>query len=180
MKITIALCLLFVSATLSAQYGPPAKDLEEGLFFLKEIQRQLEPAVNEARERAVVFKLVANVQTRLIGRDPGTEISDAIRSIDDFFYRRRQSARTLSPENLKTLESVRKELELQQPPYTIVALRERLHHEFVHPLQMKVLTDMRDIERLKSEWENFVGRHLRPTYDEGLAGITVATKEPGQ
>ncbi|MGZ5442736.1 MAG: hypothetical protein ACXW5U_12010 [Thermoanaerobaculia bacterium] len=67
MKITIALCLLIASSPLFAQYGPPAKDLDEALFFMKEIQRQLEPAVAEARERAVVFKLVGNVQNKLIG-----------------------------------------------------------------------------------------------------------------
>jgi len=181
MRTTIALCLLVASIPLCAQYGPPAKDLEDALFFMREIQRQVEPAVLEARDRAAVFVLVARMHTKLIGKEPATEVSDAIRSIDDFLYRREQSGKALSQQNLKTLMSVRKELEIVQPPYAIPALRDRLHHEFVHNLERQVLKDMHNNERLQTEWDSFVRRLLKPTYSEGLSGVTLtATEIPAQ
>jgi hypothetical protein len=180
MKITIALWLLLAASPLFAQYGPPAKDLDEAQFFMREIQRQLEPAVTEARDRAAVFSAVTRAHNKLIGKEPAAEVSDAIKVIDDFLYRRKQSGKELSRENLKTLDSVRKELELAQPPYAIPVLYERLHHAFVHNLERQVLKDMADIERLRGEWDSFALRLLKPTYNEGIAGVTAAAKEPGQ
>lgn len=180
MKTTLALCLVFVSTTLFAQYGPPAKDLDEAQFFMREIQRQLEPAMNEVRDRAAVFATVARAHNRLVGKEPASEISDAMKIVDDFVDRRRRSGKELSRENQKTLDSVHKELELAQPPYAIAALRERLHHEFVHPLERQVLKDMGDLERLKQLGEAFVARFIAPTVQEGMAGLTIAAKEPGQ
>ena len=120
------------------------------------------------------------VHNRLIGKEPAAEISDAMKVVDDFLDRRARSGKELSRENQKTVDSVRKELDLAQPPYAIGALRERLHHEFVHPLERQVLKDMNDLERLKQSWEGFVSRFVTPTYQEGLAGLAMAAKEPGQ
>jgi len=180
MKTTLAVCLVLVSTTLSAQYGPPAKDLDEAQFFMREIQRQIEPAVTEARDRAVVLGILTRAQNKLIGKEPASEISDAIRAIDDFLYRREQSGKELSRENLKTLAAVRKELEIQQPPYAVLALRERLHHEFVHPLESQSLKDLQAIERLQMEWEAFIERHVKPLDREVMSAVTTSIKEPGQ
>ncbi|HEV7243334.1 MAG TPA: hypothetical protein VGQ36_29180 [Thermoanaerobaculia bacterium] len=177
MKTAIALCLLFASTPLFAQYGPPAKDLDEAFFFMQEIRRQLEPALNEARDQAEVFHLVSRMHNKLIGKEPATEVSAAIDMLDDYLDRRGRASKTLSRENEKTIASVRKELELQQPPYAILALRERLHHEFVHNLERQALKNLKSIERLEAEWEMFVQRNMRPAKLETMSGITATAAE---
>lgn len=104
MKTTLALCLAF-AFPLFAQYGPPAKDLDEAQFFVREIHRQLEPAMTEARDRATVFALVARVQNKLVGKEPASEVSDALQMIDEFYESRRRAAKEISRENRKTLKS---------------------------------------------------------------------------
>ena len=180
MKTAIAMCLLLVSLPVCAQYGPPAKDLEDAQFFMRELQRQLGPAATEARDRAQVFTTVARAANKLVGREPATEISDAIAILDDFVERRRRGGNELSRDNEQTISSVRKELELAQPPYAIPALRERLHHEFVHTLQRQVLEDLNRVKRLQGEWEMFVSRFLEPVEKETMSGVTLAAREPGQ
>ena len=177
MRTTLALCLLFASAPLFAQYGPPAKDLDDAFFFMQEIRRQIEPAVNEARDQAEVFHLVSRAHNKLIGKEPATEVSAAIAMLDEYLERRERGGRVLSRENHRTIESVRKELELQQPPYTILALRERLHHEFVHNLERQALKNLKSIERLEAEWEMFVQRNIKPVKSETMAGVTVTAAE---
>jgi hypothetical protein len=173
MKLTIALCLLLAS-TLFGQYGPPAKDLEDASFFMQELRRQLEPAITEARDQAEVFHLVARMHNKLIGKEPATEISNAMKMLDEYVERR---TRPLSRENLQTITSVRKELELQQPPYSVPALRERLHHEFVHNLERQALKNLKSIERLEGEWEMFVKAHVERVKRETMAGVTVTAAE---
>ena len=36
---------------------------------------------------------------------------------------------------------------------------------------------MRNSERLQMEWDSFAGRLLKPTYSEGLSGVTLAATE---
>jgi hypothetical protein len=177
MRTILALFALLVAFPLSAQYGPPAKDLEEAQFFLRELQRQIEPAINEARDQAVVFGLVARVHTRLVGKEPATELSDGIKLIDDFLERRHRAGNELSRENEKTLASVRRELELAQPPYAILALRDRLHHEFVHNLERQALKNLQRVEQMQSEWMVLEQRQFKPLRDAVMSGVTITASE---
>jgi hypothetical protein len=177
MKHLLALSLLFGAVSLSAQYGPPARDLEEAQFFLRELQRQIEPAITEARDQAIVFGLVSRVHNKLIGKEPATEISDGIKLIDDFLDRRHRAANELSRENVKTLASVRKELELAQPPYAILALRDRLHHEFVHNLERQALKNLQRVEQMESEWSVLQQRQFKPLRDAVMSGVTITASE---
>jgi hypothetical protein len=170
MKKLLAL-LAFAASPLFAQYGPPAKDLEDAQFYMREILRQLEPAMTETREQAVVFALVARAHNMLIGKEPAEEIARAMKSLDDFMERRERGGKELSRENLKTILSIRKELELAQPPYDILALRERLHHEFVHPLELQALANLAKVENLEGQWQMFVSRWLEPIKKDTMNGV---------
>lgn len=177
MKIMLALLVLLGSAPLFAQYGPPAKDLEEASFFVREITRQIEPAVFEARDQAAVLTLMAKVTNRLAGLKPAEEIAFGLKLIDDYLERRERASRPLSRENFITLMSVRKELALQQPPYTNVALRERLHHEFVHPAEREALQNKAKIDALLSHWQMFVMRTVEPFDKDLMEGVREVAKE---
>lgn len=144
---------------------------------MQELRRQLEPAMNDARDQAEVFHLVARATNKLIGKLPASEITDAIKLLDDYIERRERASKPLSRENVKTIASVRKELELAQPPYAIPALRERLHHEFVHNLERQSLANLKRIEQLKEEWAFLVERSMDPATREVLSGVAAAAKE---
>lgn len=113
----------------------------------------------------------------LSGKEPAGELSRAIDLLDDFLERRERSGKALSRENLKTLMSVHKELELAQPPYDILSLRERLHHEFVHNLERQALKNLHLIKQLETEWENFGRRFMKPINDETMGGVSLTAKE---
>lgn len=175
-RVMVALVLLAGVTPLFAQYGPPARDLEDAQQILKEIERQLTPAVLEARDRAEVLDVIAKAHNRLEGALPATEISSAIKDIDTYVERRMNVEHELSRENQKVLDSVRKELELaSNPPYAIAALRERLHHEFVHPLERQVLRNLAEMEQLNQIWERWVFARMNRAREESMRAInTVA------
>ena len=174
MRTIAAVCLLLIAGPLCAQYGPPAKDLEDAQFYMRDLMRQLEPAITEARDLAQVYKLVTGIHTRIVGKQPDLETEEAIKDIDRFIERREESGKPLSQDNLKILGSVRKEIELAaQPPYPIAALRERLHHEFVHPLERQALTNLRLIEQLETQWRMFTTRFIDEVKKETMNAVTI-------
>ena len=173
MKTTVALFLLLGAAPLFGQYAPPARDLDEAIEYVRELTRQLEPAIKEARDQAHVFGLVARAANKLSGKEPATELAAAKELIDNFVEQRERSGNELSRENLKTLASVRQELELAQPPYAILALRDRLHHEFVHVLERKALRDLQRVDQMKAEWEVLMQRHVQAFDRTVMSGIEI-------
>jgi hypothetical protein len=177
MKIVVASLMIVASFPLFAQYGPPAKDLEEAKFFVREIARQIEPPLNEARDQLAVLTLVAKVTNRLAGLKPAEEIADGLKMIDDFLERRERMERPLSRENAIAIMSVRTELELQQPPYSNGALRERLHHEFVHPMEREALGNKAKIDALLQQWQMLVMRHIGPFDLELMSAVREVAKE---
>jgi hypothetical protein len=179
MRTVVAVLLLAGAAPLFGQYGPPARDLDEAVQFVRELSRQLEPAIKEAREQAIVFGLVARATNKLVGKEPATEVAAAKELIDNFIEQRDRAGTELSRENQKTLASVMQELQLAQPPYAIPALRERLHHEFVHPLERKALRDLQRVGQMKNEWEMLMQRHVESLDRAIMAGVE-ATAAPVQ
>jgi hypothetical protein len=175
-RVIVALFLLSGAVPLFAQYGPPARDLDDAQQILKEIERQLTPAVAEAREQAEVLNVIAKAHNQLEGALPATEITSAIKIIDDYLERLDRNEHELSRENRKTIDSVRKELELaSNPPYAIPALRERLHHEFVHPLEREVLANLADLNQLEQTWNRFLMSQMARAREESMGAIaTVA------
>ena len=174
----VVLFLLAGTVPLFAQYGPPAKDLDDAQQILEEIERQLAPAVSEARERAEVLSVIARAHNRLEGALPATEIGAALEDIATFLERRDRNDQPLSRENQKAIDSVRKELELaSNPPYAIAALRERLHHEFVHPLERQVLANLADLEQLEQVWERFARSQMARARDESMRAINIVAMD---
>lgn len=171
MRTIVALFLCLGAAPLFGQYNPPARDIDEAVRYVSELTRQLEGALKETREQAAVFGLVARAHNRLVGKEPATELASAKKLIDDFLDQRERAGVELSRENLKTLATVRQELELAQPPYALPALRERLHHEFVHPLERQALRDLQRIEMMEQEWAVLVQRHLDPIRKSIMSGV---------
>lgn len=170
----VALLALLSSVPLVAQYGPPARDLDDAQQILKEIERQLTPAVNDARERADVLNVIARAHNRLEGALPATEITAAIDILDTFLERRERNNEPLSRENQRAIDSVRKELELaKNPPFAIAALRERLHHDFVHPLERQVLANLAEMEQLEKIWERFARGPMARAREESMRAINV-------
>jgi len=178
MRTRMLLLLLLCACPLFAQYGPPAKDLEDAQFFMREITRQLEPALTEARDTAQVFSVVARAHNYLTGRQPSDELDLAKKALNDFLDRREMAGKPLSRENQKTMDSVLKELELgSQPPVNVLALRERLHHAFVHNLERQCLKNQRALQTLEEDWKRLVLMGFEPTYKETMTGIAETARE---
>ncbi|HVG25001.1 MAG TPA: hypothetical protein VND45_12650 [Thermoanaerobaculia bacterium] len=176
MKTIVALFVFFGTIPLFGQYNPPARDIEEATKYVVELSRQLEPAMKEARDQAVVFTVVARAHNMLLGKEPAAELTSAKKILDDFLEQRERSGNELSRENLKTLASVRQELELAQPPYAIAALRERLHHQFVHPLELQALRDLQRMEQMEKDFAMIVERHFAPVRRATMSGIEITAK----
>src|SRR5689334_11608528 len=178
MRTTLLTLLLLCACPLFAQYGPPAKDLEEAQFFMREITRQMEPALTEARDTAQVFTVVAKAHNYLINKQPADELDLARKALVDFLDRREKAGKPLSRENQRTMDSVLKEIELgSQPPVNVPALRERLHHEFVHNLERQCLKNKRALEELEEAWKRLVLMGFEPTYKETMNGIAETARQ---
>ncbi len=177
MRIIVAMLVVLASCPLFAQYGPPVDDLDDAALALREFAPQLERPFNEARDQAQVLNVIAKATNRLAGLKPAEEVAFGLKIIDDFLEVRERQSKPLSRENLNSLMTVRKELELQQPPYSVVALRERLHHEFVHPMEREALANKAKVETLLSLWEAFRIRNVEMFNRELMTAIREVAKE---
>lgn len=139
---------------------------------MREMSRQFEPALNEARDTAQLFSLVAKAHNYLIGKQPADELDLARKLLVDFLDRRERAGHPLSRENQHTIDSVIKEIELgSQPPVNVLALRERLHHEFVHNLERQCIKNQRALQAMEETWGHLVAVGFTPTYRETMNGI---------
>jgi hypothetical protein len=175
MRIIVALFVLAAASPLVAQYsGPPPETLQDSARVLNEALRFMEKPVIAARDKASILVVVAMVQNTLVGNE-SAEITDAKKIIDDFLDRRERADKPLSPENMRTIVSVRQELEhasaTNAPP---LVLRERLHHEFVHPLQREVMRSVRELELIEQEFSHFRSRHLEFAMRDSIGAIGAA------
>ena len=148
--------------------------------MLNEALKFMEKPVTVVREKAAVLALIARVQNTLMGKE-SAEITDAKKLIDDFLDRRERADKPLAIENMRTVASVRQELEhasvTNAPP---LVLRERLHHEFVHPLQREVMRSIQDLEKIEQEFAYFRSRHMEFAVRESMGAIGSALSDVKQ
>lgn len=149
--------------------------------MLREALQQMENAVHKVRDDAAILSLISRVQNRLLGKEAAGEMTDGMKLIDEFIERRERQNRPLSPDHMRLLMSVRKELEVAHaPPYPTFALRERLHHDFIHPLQREVMRNVHHIEQFENDYEMFHSRHLEFALRESMGAIAAALSDVPQ
>lgn len=175
----LSMASVLLAASLFGQYGPPARDLDEAVRLLQEVQRQIEPAVAAARDEAAVLNVITRAQNELKGNQPVTAVDSALNIVDEFVERREKNDRDFSRDLRRTLASVRREIEQARvPPHSLEETRERLHHQYVHPLQRQVMRNAQHLQQFAQFVQAFEGRYLRPAMSELLGSTAFASTDP--
>jgi hypothetical protein len=179
MKAVVVAALLLSAASLSAQYAP-ARDLRDAVRMLQEVQRQIEPAFAAVRDESAVLNALAKAEKQMKDPQPMSSFDEARKVIDEFADRRAGIDPPLSRDLRKTIEDARQILASMRPMMNIVAARERLHHEIVHPLQRQVLRNAGDLQMFSQQLQFMQQRAMMQILPEALnaAGYAATDVQP--
>jgi len=178
MKITH--CLLAGAIFATPAMAQPARDVFDAQQMVRAQDRDMQPVLAQTRELATVLAMFANVQQKLIGGQPRTALDDAIRVIDDYNSDARARAAPLDRELRATLASARKMLDDARigPPLTDVTdIRERLHHNVIHPLQRRAVQVIGQLDTIIGMYEGTI-RGLRGVQTGMINSVGQASTDP--
>lgn len=174
----VAVTILALATTASAQYVPPARDINEATRMITEVGRALQPVLNQAKEHAAVATLLQKVQRQLADDNAGA-LTAAMDSIDEYLRQRESADQPNSRDMLRHIEAVRAKIEQQKLlPSTndLKPLREDIHHEHVHPLQKIVLGDANAYQQLSDSLDQ-LKRLLQTTTRAAISAAELGMTE---
>jgi hypothetical protein len=149
----LVFAILFVSASAGAQFMPPARDLPDVARLTGEYQRLIAGAIAETGRYADGLLLIASVHSTLRDGPVNLALENALATIDAFLRRHEKDDPPLPKDVVRQVKLVKTWIEdtRNNPPMPdTLALRERIHHEVLHPMQVMMLIQakqMQDIEQ---------------------------------
>ncbi len=181
MKRNALVMLVFISATnLHAQYIPPARDLDEATKMIQEVGRALQPAMIAVRDESDVLGVLALAHRKLQEHEnqPATAVDEALKPIDEYLEKRKTLELALSREMQDYLRRSREMIaSANTPPNSLGDARERLHHKFIHPMQMRVVRNAQKLADFEQSYRSLVDRVLRPVQMDALSRVSSASVE---
>ena len=151
----IAVPLAFAAATLSAQ---PAKDILDAQAMARAQERDMQPAIEQMREMGIILGMFANVQRELSNApQPNTALDKAIAAIDDYTVDSVRRSAVIDRDMRSVIDRARRMLDAARvgPPLNDVTdIREKLHHNFIHPLQRRSVQMARQIDVILRSYES--------------------------
>ena len=176
--------LLVTLATLLplAAAAQPTRDLYDALQAAKQHERDLAPSVQLARETAGVLRLFLQVEMTLGNTQlpAGSALDRAIGQMDDY-TRELEKRRALLPSDIRRSMGVARDMldRARIPmPADLTVLRDKWHHEVVHPLAKRVSQDAQAINNLLSQYLG-IESALRQIQNTQLGVLANAENVPG-
>lgn len=125
----------------SAQYMPPARDLQDVQRLTTEYQRLTAPALQEPARYADALVLITSVHVSLREGPALPAIDNALEKINLYLSKHEKDDPPLPKDVLRYINLAKTWLEDAKmgPPPDLLSLRERIHHEIMHPMQRHLL-----------------------------------------
>jgi hypothetical protein len=178
----MSLSLLVTAILAMPAMAQPARDVFDAQQMVRAQERDMQPVLAQVRELGAVLGLFANVQQKLIGSQPRTALDDGIRVIDDYVNDSRARGAPLDRELRTMLTAARKVLDdarVGPPLNDVTAVRERLHHNFIHPLQRRAVQTIGQIDTIIGMYEGTI-RGLRAAQAGVTNSVAAASTDPAQ
>ncbi len=176
MKTTVVTFLLLCTSMPTVLSAQPAKDLFDAQQAARQHERDLTQGLELAHEAANELRLLLQVEATL-GDPEVTPVTALDRAIDqmDHHDRELQRRRANLPTDMhRTIASARDILFQARiaVPTDITQLRDRWHHEVVHPMAKRVFQDTRAINNLLAAYAQIENTLRQAEYGElaALAG----------
>ena len=147
----LVFALLFVSASAGAQFMPPARDLPDVARLTGEYQRLIAGAISDTGRYADGLLLVANVHSTLRDGPANLALENALATIDAYLRRHEKDDPPLPRDVTRQVKLVKTWIEDTRsgPPLSdTLALRERIHHEVMHPMQVAMLIQAKQMQEI--------------------------------
>lgn len=168
-----AVTLLAVSA-----YAQPARDLSDANAAARQHMRDIEPSLNLMHNEADALSKISEIQRTLSGT-PLSSIDRAFRLIDD--YTTMLGRRTVGLPHDQQIIIMSAQRMLQEArtttPSDYARFRDDFHHLILHPLQLAVSRDMRNLTALTSLYLQLV-QNLRNVESESINAINGSAGDP--
>lgn len=179
MKTMLIVLLTVLPSTALAQ---PAKDLFDAQQAARQHERDLLPALQLARETAGVLRLYLGVEGTLGSTQlpAGSALDKAIIQIDDY-GRELEKRRAILPTDIrKSVGTARDMLDRARIPMPadLTLLRDKWHHQIVHPTARRVSQDAQQINALISSYTG-IENALRQIQTTQLGVLANAENVPG-
>lgn len=167
-----------VSLFALSAYTQPARDLTDASAAARQHMRDIEPAMNLMHNEADALSKISEIQRTLSGT-PLSSIDRAFHMIDD--YTMVIGRRTVGLPRDQEVIIMRAQRMLQDAhtttPSDYAKFRDDFHHAIVHPLQLAVSRDMRQLMSLTSVYLQLV-QNLRNVESDGINALNGSTGDP--
>jgi hypothetical protein len=159
-------------------YAQPARDLTDANAAARQHMRDIEPAMNLMHNEADALSKISEIQRTLSGT-PLSSIDRAFHMIDD--YTTMIGHRTVGLPRDQEVIIMRAQRMLQDAhtttPSDYAKFRDDFHHAIVHPLQLAVSRDMRQLMSLTSLYLQLV-QNLRNVESDGINALNGSSGDP--
>lgn len=155
MKPRLALLLLLAALPLSAQ---TVYDLNQQL---NNVSQDVRRALAEVKQEADVLSTVSHAAQSLDDMQPATSLDKATDIIDDFILKTQRNGPPLSKEMQRLLTLARQPIEdAKKSPGSadLKKLREQLHHEVIHQLQVKMGNNARQLDTVMQQLQQMMNQ----------------------
>ena len=137
---------------------PPARDLNDVQRLTAEYQRLTRDAVAEPGRYAEALLLIASVHSSLREGPAPAAIDEALSKIDQYLTKHERDDPPLSKEVMRYIRLAKTWLEDAKmgPTPELLPLRERIHHEIMHPMQRVLLMNVEQMSLMTLHLQNLV------------------------
>jgi len=149
-----ALCglsLLFLAASIHAQYAPPARDLQDVSRLTAEYQRLTKEAVAEPLRYAEGLSVLTSAHAALRDGPVPMALDSALNRIEEYERRHERDDPPLPRDVQRFFKLVKtwiQDTKMGPAPADTLELRERIHHEAIHPMQRNLLAQVQQMQQV--------------------------------
>lgn len=176
MKTILAMTLTFCALPIAAQ---PVRDLVDAQAVVRAHEREMQPAIQQMREMTLALEAMARAQGALAQTQPGIALDQAVKVLDEYTdaaTRRGYLSRDMFSYVVRSrsyLDGFRN----GAPIPDLVAIREKFHHNFIHPMQRRAAQMMNQMNSIIGGYDGLL-RSLREAANGAAGAIERAAMDP--
>ena len=176
-----AVILLASSVPAGAQ---PVKDVIDAQEAVRQQIRDMQPAVQQIREMTQLLQAFARVQRELSdGSQPGIAIDKARSVLEDYDSESSRRGSLLDRDTRAIVDRVRRDLDAAHNGAmvaNIADLRERIHHNAIHPLQRRAIQMAARVDAIIGSYESAAAmfRVVQSEMTMSQAGLAMDPEKP--
>lgn len=182
MKLLTFFGFLLLSA--SAASAQPVRDINDAQEAVRAHIRDMQPLVEQMREVPFLLKMFADVQRDLAEESqPFMALDRSLRDLDDYESGATRRQAVLDKEARSYVQRTRTLLESARngAPYgTLTDLREKIHHNAIHPIERRIIATNRQIDIIIRGYESIAMqfRLLETANYGGLERLSMDPEKP--